>query len=193
MRTFILLTAVNIIAMGTAGAQPALPQPYAGKQTQEIKSLTAQEIDDLRNGRGMGFALTAELNGYPGPAHILELAGDLQLTSTQKARVQALFDAMKAETSRLGEVLIAQERALDEAFAKRTIDTATLETLTARAGAARANLRAAHLRYHLEAAPLLDEKQTRLYARLRGYSDTPGPQSPGGGHSGHGGRHQRGH
>ena len=191
MRTFIF-AAASMIVTG-AIAQPAPSQPYAGKQTQEIKSLTAQEIDDLRNGRGMGFALSAELNGYPGPAHILELAKDLQLTSAQRERVQALFDAMKAETSKLGEELIAQERALDDAFAKRTIDTASLETLTSRAGATRAKLRAAHLRYHLEAAPLLDEKQTRLYARLRGYGDAPGQHAPAGGHSGHGGRHHRGH
>lgn len=179
------LTFATILLAGAALAQHA--QPYAGRQTQEIKALTAQEIDDLRNGRGMGFAMAAELNHYPGPAHVLELAGDLQLTARQKARVQALFDAMKVETSKLGEDLIAQERALDEAFAKRTIDEASLDVLTSRAGAARAKLRAAHLRYHLETAPLLDEKQTRLYARLRGYGETGGvgagtPRPAHGGH-----------
>ena len=34
---------------------------------------------DLRAGRGMGLALAAELNGYPGPAHVLELADKLDL------------------------------------------------------------------------------------------------------------------
>lgn len=188
MRALALTLATTLLA-GAAIAQHA--QPYAGRQTQEIKALTAQEIDDLRNGRGMGFAMAAELNNYPGPAHVLELAGDLQLTAAQKARAQALFDAMKAETSKLGEDLIAQERALDEAFAKRTINKDSLEALTARAGAARAKLRAAHLRYHLETAPLLDEKQTRLYARLRGYGEA-GEVNAGAPTRAHGG-HRHGH
>ena len=182
----LLAMAACVCALSPAIAQGDPAKPYAGRQTQEIKSLTASEIDDLRNGRGMGFAMPAELNGYPGPAHILELSGQLQLTQEQKARVQQLFERMKSETSKLGEQLIADERALDDAFANKTINAASLDALTARAGATRAKLRAAHLRYHLEAAPLLDEKQTRLYARLRGYGG-PNGQDGHGGKSGHGG------
>lgn len=188
----LLAIAAFAAALSPAVAQGEAAKPYAGRQTQEIKSLTASEIDDLRNGRGMGFALPAELNGYPGPAHILELSDHLQLTQEQKARVQALFARMKSETAKLGELLIADERALDEAFANRTIDTASLDALTARAGATRARLRAAHLRYHLEAAPLLDEKQTRLYARLRGYGE-PNGQDGHGAKAGHGGHSRHGH
>ena len=36
-----------------------------------IRGLSEQEIDDLTNGRGMGLARAAELNGYPGPLHVL--------------------------------------------------------------------------------------------------------------------------
>ena len=49
--------------------------PYAGMQTRAIKALSDQQIADLRAGRGMGMALPAELNGYPGPAHVLETGG----------------------------------------------------------------------------------------------------------------------
>ncbi len=56
-------------------ASVALAQsPYAGMQTRPIKALSDQQITDLKAGRGMGLALHAELNGYPGPAHVLECA-----------------------------------------------------------------------------------------------------------------------
>jgi hypothetical protein len=41
----------------------------------------------------MGLALAAELNGYPGPIHVLQLSDKLGLTPEQKARVQSLFDS----------------------------------------------------------------------------------------------------
>jgi hypothetical protein len=45
--------------------------------------LSDEQIADLRAGRGMALALTAELNGYPGPLHVLDLADQLALTATQ--------------------------------------------------------------------------------------------------------------
>jgi hypothetical protein len=50
----------------TALAQSA--QPYSGMQTRPIKALSDQQVADLKAGRGMGLALAAELNGYPGPS-----------------------------------------------------------------------------------------------------------------------------
>ena len=65
----------------------------------------------------MGLALAAELNGYPGPMHVLELADSLHLSDQQRAKMQELFAAMKAEAIPLGERLIAQEADLDKQFA----------------------------------------------------------------------------
>jgi hypothetical protein len=61
----------------------------------------------------MGMALAAELNGYPGPSHVLELADKLDLAVDQRDRVKALFDAMKTEVVPIGSALIEQEAALD--------------------------------------------------------------------------------
>ncbi len=41
--------------------------PYSGMQSRSTKALSEQQIADLNAGRGMGLALAAELNGYPGP------------------------------------------------------------------------------------------------------------------------------
>src|ERR1700716_2245653 len=87
--------------------QPA--SPYAGYEQRPIKALSDQQVADLRAGRGMGLALAAELNGYPGPVHVLELAAPLELPPERRARTQALFEAMKAETVPLGERLIARK------------------------------------------------------------------------------------
>src|SRR6266849_3579115 len=58
------------LSLGTASAQSQ--QPYAGLQTRPIKAISEQQIADLKAGRGMSLALAAELNGYPGPKHVLE-------------------------------------------------------------------------------------------------------------------------
>lgn len=81
-----------------------------------IKALSAQQTADLKAGRGMGLALAAKLNGYPGPVHVLELAEPPGLSVTQKERVSGLLSAMKAEAVLLGEKLIAAETKFDGQF-----------------------------------------------------------------------------
>jgi hypothetical protein len=129
------------------GAVPAAAtqtvSPYTGMQIRAVKALSEQQIADLRAGRGMSMALPAELNGYPGPIHVLEHADALQLSSDQKRRTQAMYEAMKAETIPLGERLIAQETKLDRAFATRTITAKTLAETSAAIGKTQAALRAA--------------------------------------------------
>ena len=51
----------------------------------------------------MGFALPAELNGYPGPRHVLDLADGLELTEVQAERTQELFECMQREAIATGE------------------------------------------------------------------------------------------
>jgi len=168
------LTAVALASPAVAQHQQHQPQhhqqtPYAGLQQRPVKALSDQQLADLRAGRGMGLALAGELNGYPGPLHVLELADQLQLTAEQRQRVQQLFDAMKAEATAMGETLIEQERALDREFAEARISPASLEQLTLRIGETQGKLRAVHLKYHLTTAALLTADQRHRYARLRGY------------------------
>ena len=56
-----------------AQGSPTHPLPYAGLEARAIKSLSAADVQELRRGGGWGLALPAELNGVPGPAHLLEL------------------------------------------------------------------------------------------------------------------------
>ncbi len=146
------------------------PSPYAGYERRAVKALSDQQIADLRAGRGMGYALAAELNRYPGPSHVLELRERLGLTEPQQQRIQELFDAMKAETIPIGEHLIAQEIELDRQFSRRTVTTESLTATTSVIAGTQAALRAAHLRYHLATTAVLTPEQVRQYGELRGYS-----------------------
>lgn len=159
----------------------ALLQPYAGEETRQIKSLSEKDVEDLQAGRGWGLAKPAELNGYPGPAHVLEAAEDLQLSPETRARVEAIYADMNAEARRLGALYIEAELQLENAFSDKSAEPEALKRLLADAEALRAQLRQTHLEAHLETAPLLTRHQKMLYARLRGY-DT------GNGHD-HGGHH----
>ena len=144
--------------------------PYTGYEKRAVKALSDQQIAELRTGRGMGYALAAELNGYPGPSHVLELQEQLDLTEAQRRRIEQLFDTMKAETIPIGERLIAQETELDRQFSGQTITTAGLADATAVIAGIQAALRAAHLRYHLVTTEVLTPEQVRQYGELRGYS-----------------------
>jgi len=166
----IALISLSLLATTFAMAQT----PYAGMQTRPVKALSEQQVSDLSAGRGMGLALAAELNGYPGPSHVLELADKLELSSDQRAQVQSLFNSMKAEAQPLGLKLIAQETDLDRLFASRAITSDSLKTSTTAIAATQGELREAHLKYHLSTAALLTPVQMQRYAELRGYgSDKP--------------------
>jgi hypothetical protein len=158
------------------GATAWAAAPYAGRQQQEISSLSPQQIGDLRAGRGMGLALPAELNGYPGPLHVLELAAALELSAEQRARTEALHARMQAAAREAGARWIEAERELDALFRSRQATPQSLRAALDRVGALQARVRDVHLQAHLEQTALLTPAQIDRYVQLRGY---------GGGHGGH--------
>jgi hypothetical protein len=167
---------VSFMALTSTAAMAQSAQPYLGMQSRAIKAFSDQQVADLKAGRGMGLALAAELNGYPGPSHLLELSDKLGLTSDQHSALKRMFDAMKAETIPIGENLIVQEQRLDHLFAEETVSEQQLKDATKDIGETQARLRNAHLRYHLQARAILQPSQINRYAELRGYS--AGPQEP---------------
>jgi Spy/CpxP family protein refolding chaperone len=171
-----LLLAASLAFAVPAGAQNAAqgpPSPYAGEQGREIASLSEDDLAELARGGGWGLARTAELNGVPGPAHLLELADEIDLDAEQRAAITAIRDEMRAEAIAVGERFVAAERALDAAFTNAVPDADALERLASEAGSARAALRLVHLAAHLRTAPLLTPEQVARYAVLRGYASDP--------------------
>jgi hypothetical protein len=174
MRRILLITATLVVMCNAANAQSS--QPYAGLEQRPIKALSQQQIDDLKAGRGMGLALAAELNGYPGPSHVLELGDRLELTPEQRIQVQHLFDDMKQEAIPLGNKLVEQERELDRLFSARVVTSDSLKAALAAISETQALLRESHLKYHLSTAALLNQSQMQRYAELRGYQRSDSPE-----------------
>jgi hypothetical protein len=65
------------------------PIPIRRDEKTIDQSAIRTTIADLKAGRGMGLALPAELNGYLGPIHVLELSDKLGLSAEQKSRIEA--------------------------------------------------------------------------------------------------------
>ena len=61
---------------------------YVGQEKREIKSLSESDIEELENGKGWGFAKAAELNGVPGPIHLLEMKKEIRLSSEQIQKME---------------------------------------------------------------------------------------------------------
>lgn len=150
-------------------AQTQGHSPYAGQEVREIKSLSEADLEDLRLGRGWGMALVAELNGVPGPAHLLELRDELRLDAGQVAAIEDIYATMQAEAQEAGERFIAAEAAIEAAFRDGGMTPDALRAMIETSASARAELRFTHLSRHIETPPLLTAEQITLYIELRGY------------------------
>jgi hypothetical protein len=153
-------------------AQPHLHSgagPYAGQQSRDIKALSDEEVQGYLAGAGMGFARAAELNRYPGPMHVLELADALALSPQQRASLTDLMSRHKQEARTLGADVVRLERELDALFAGRSATAAGVDARLAQIGAAQARVRGSHLKTHIETTALMTPAQIERYAQLRGY------------------------
>lgn len=142
---------------------------YAGEEHRSIKSLSEKEIEQYLAGAGMGLAKAAELNHYPGPKHVLDLADTLELSDKQKSDVEKIVSTIKSNAVRLGKEIIEKERMLDSAFTSNSITVARLEQLTNELGILQGKLRFTHLQAHIETKEILTNHQVMMYDLLRGY------------------------
>lgn len=182
------MRAVAVLALVASLATPIAAQhahrppvsAYAGQEGREIAALSADDIAQLARGGGWGFALPAELNGHPGPMHLLELLAELGLSEAQTSAIQAIFERMRAEAVAEGTRFVTAERALDQLFRTGRATEDTLRAAIAEAEASRARLRTIHLSAHLSTLPLLTADQIRRYPVLRGYRADPCAAVPAG-------------
>lgn len=172
------LTVILIVSLGFVADTPVAATPhtskYAGEENRTIKSLSADDISELRRGGGWGLAKSAELNGVPGPAHLLELKNEIPLSPEQVAEIETLYEEMKAKAIEQGERLISLERGLEKHFQDRTITEDILQSSLAAIAETQRDLRYTHLATHLKTPGILTEEQIAAYNKLRGYG-TPDP------------------
>lgn len=151
----VFLLAALLLAVPAAASEPT--------------GLTAPQLDALRQGRGMGMSLPAEMNNHPGPLHMLEHATALGLTPEQARATEDLVARMKSEAVALGEVVISREAELDALFIAGSPDKKRLEILVAEIGRLNAELRLVHLSAHVAATALLTPKQIAAYYQARNH------------------------
>lgn len=178
MKTLLLAA---FLLSGAANAETGAP--YAGQDAREIASLSAEDVAALLAGDGWGLAKPAELNGWPGPAHILENADRLDLSDAQREQIEAIRATMLTRAQALGADYIEAERRVSMMFRHGHAEPETIRAALRTSAGLLAELRAAHLDAHIAATPVLTDAQRETYAELRGYA---GDSS---GHAGHGGQH----
>lgn len=152
--------------------------PYAGQEVRGIKSLSEDEVKGLLAGEGTpfgGMAKLAELNGYPGPRHVLDMADELELSDDQLLDIERVYEEMRDEAIPLGEKIIEKEEVLDQAFTDKTITSESLQQGIKESADIYADLRFVHLKYHLMMMDILTENQVEKYNELRGYSSSGNP------------------
>jgi len=167
MRTFSFTAAFVATFISTIAL--AQQSPYKGQEARAIKALSQSEIDGYLEGRGMGFAKVAELNHYPGPRHVLDMADQLELTDDQVKAAQAAFDAMHTSATDLGAKLVEKERELDALFASGKADGASARALIGEIARIQGELRYAHVGAHVAMRSILTPAQVARYDELRGY------------------------
>lgn len=143
---------------------------YSGQEQRKIKSLSKDEIDGYLAGKGMGLAKPAELNHFPGPKHVLELANELKLSESQRKETQRIYEAMKGKAARYGQLLVQNEEEIEKLFAEGTVNQNILEYALSRSGQIKSKLRRIHLSAHIEQKAALSGQQVKLYDNLRGYT-----------------------
>ena len=184
IRTLCLIAGVTLAlpVLAADGHNHGHAKPYAGQQDRAISTLSDADIAALEAGQGWGLAKPAELNGYPGPLHLLKMAEEIELTEEQIGEIEAVFKAMRTEAAALGQQYLDAERVVDSLFRDGVADRESVQAALQKAAHLRMALRQVHLDAHLAVTPLLTQHQRHTYAMLRGYGD--------GHHKGHGSRKQ---
>ena len=151
-------------------ANPTYKSNYIGQDKRLIKSLSEDDIQQLKHGKGWGLAKAAELNGMPGPSHILQKKDKISLTDKQEIRILALFKDMESKAIPLGKKLIELEKNLNDLFANRTITNGLLNQQLDLIYIVHKQLRYVHLITHLMTPDILTHQQIEKYNQLRGYN-----------------------
>jgi len=145
--------------------------PYVEQLNSPVRGLSSSEIDNLLNGKGAGYARMAELNGYPGLRHVLDLSSKLNLSAQQEKEIQAAFVQMQSQAKNIGKTIVIKEQELSNAFASGKITNNELEKQTIELALLYGELRKTHLQAHLNINPLLSTEQIQKYNQLRGYEE----------------------
>jgi hypothetical protein len=121
----------------------------------------------LLAGDGAGQGMYAELNGYPGPKHVLDLASTLNLSAEQKRLLTEIYKGMSARARELGTRIVRVEDELNTAFRQGLVNERSVTDDAEQIGRLRGRLRAVHLTAHIKTKDILSRAQLDMYKSLR--------------------------
>ena len=173
----LMLVCACLPAAASDPAEAARSAAHAAEAAREgtgIPALPEKQIAAYLDGRAMWMASVAELNHYPGPRQVLELAAKLKLTAEQQQATINLYDEMRPEAIRLGKQLVEQEQRLNRIFAWGQASRENIEQIVTDIGVLQARLRLTHLLAHIRARELLTEDQIKRYDDLQDYGESTG-------------------
>lgn len=153
MRSFIFFVVCCAALIQFSGAQTVVPR----------------DRDGLLKGEGMGLASSAELNGYPGPKHVIQLRNELGLTLDQLRKAEALMEGVQASAKVIGQQVVDEEESLENLFQSGSPDERKVQSSLQEIGRLRADLRFLHLQAHLRMKEVLTPEQIQKYNKVRGH------------------------
>lgn len=123
----------------------------------------------LLNAEGMGLASYAEMNGFPGPKHVMELKDQLGLTTDQLKKTEGLRNGVELSGKLTGKEIVHEEEELYKLFEEGKANDRTVRARVERIGKLRGELRFIHLQAHLKMKQVLSPNQVQRYNELRGH------------------------
>lgn len=172
-RSFIVLLAfiIAVLMIVSSSNLSNAQSPYTSQLNSPVRGLSAQEVDDLINGRGAGYARTAELNHYPGPKHVLDMKQELALSPEQEQQIEVIFSQMNMKAKQVGREIVEHEQQFSNVFAQGEISESDINEQARRLGMLYGQYRSIHLQPHLKVRQLLSPEQIAKYDQLQGYSN----------------------
>ena len=135
------------------------------------QSVIPSDREGLLNGEGMGVASFAEMNGYPGPKHVLELKDQLGLTQDQVKKTETIMKSVEVSAKLTGEEIVKEEESLNQLFETGKVTEKILRMLLERIGILRGQLRFIHMQAHIKMKGILSANQLQRYIELRGHGN----------------------
>lgn len=174
MSARLLTFLISGLLLTACGSRPEKP---AGL---ESRTLARQEVTSLLKGHAMGMAAVAEMNGYPGPRHVLELKEELQLTPDQRFATSRLLGLVQGQARALGQRIVEAEQQLDVGMADGRLSREQVRQFIQNIASLRSQLRYTHIDAHLEQKKILNPEQIARYYELRGRKvlQVPAPVAP---------------
>ncbi len=141
---------------------------FAGSQVSAQMTFPPDK-DSLLTGAGMAMAMVAEMNGYPGPKHALELKEQLGISKEQVTKIVDIANNVENSAKLKGEEIVAAEQVLNKSFENGTLNEKALRAILERIGKLRGELRFIHLQAHLRMKQILSPNQIQRYNEIRGH------------------------